>query len=140
MIVGFTTDVEGDYEHWRRVCSSSAVIEVRPDGSLALRDGTVFVFGGDAFDRGVGDVRVGTELVALKKAYPERVVLLMGNRDINKMRFTSELSLDVPPSEAFGAWWDPSAPTLAQYYEKNPGMPDTVTNRLQWALKHTLGR
>ena len=27
----------------------------------------------------------------LKKRYPDRVVLLVGNRDANKMRFTSEL-------------------------------------------------
>lgn len=27
----------------------------------------------------------------LKKKYPDRVVLLVGNRDVNKMRFTSEL-------------------------------------------------
>jgi hypothetical protein len=31
-------------------------------------------------------------MVALKKKYPDRVVLLLGNRDINKMRFTSELA------------------------------------------------
>lgn len=27
----------------------------------------------------------------LKKKYPDRVVLLVGNRDVNKMRLTSEL-------------------------------------------------
>lgn len=31
------------------------------------------------------------QLVRLKKKYPDRVVLLVGNRDVNKMRFTSEL-------------------------------------------------
>lgn len=31
------------------------------------------------------------QLVRLKEKYPERVVLLVGNRDVNKMRFTSEL-------------------------------------------------
>lgn len=31
------------------------------------------------------------QLVRLKKRHPERVVLLVGNRDANKMRFTSEL-------------------------------------------------
>jgi ERCC4-type nuclease len=31
------------------------------------------------------------QLVRLKKKYPDRVVLLVGNRDVNKMRLTSEL-------------------------------------------------
>jgi hypothetical protein len=30
-------------------------------------------------------------LTALKEKYEDRVVLIAGNRDINKMRFTSEL-------------------------------------------------
>jgi hypothetical protein len=29
--------------------------------------------------------------VRLKREHPDRVVLLVGNRDVNKMRFTSEL-------------------------------------------------
>lgn len=32
------------------------------------------------------------QLVRLKKRHPERVVLLVGNRDVNKMRLTSELA------------------------------------------------
>lgn len=31
------------------------------------------------------------QLVRLKKKHPDRVVLLVGNRDVNKMRLTSEL-------------------------------------------------
>ena len=30
----------------------------------------------------------------LKRKYPDRVTLLVGNRDVNKMRFTSELDDD----------------------------------------------
>ena len=32
-------------------------------------------------------------MVALKKKYPDRVVLLLGNRDLNKLRLTSELEI-----------------------------------------------
>lgn len=39
-----------------------------------------------------GSVRVARSLVLLKKRYPARVTLLLGNRDLNKMRLTSELA------------------------------------------------
>jgi hypothetical protein len=45
---------------------------------LSLKDDVIFVFGGDAFDKGPWDIRFGNQLVALKKRYPERVVLIIG--------------------------------------------------------------
>ena len=36
-------------------------------------------------------MRVSGELMELKQRYPERVFLLLGNRDVNKMRFAAEL-------------------------------------------------
>lgn len=53
--------------------------------------GKYFCYGGDCFDRGPGDIRVARLLVGLKRRYPERVFLIMGNRDLNKLRFASEL-------------------------------------------------
>ena len=47
------------------------------------------VHGGDSCDKGGkvgGSVRVTRTLVSLKRRYPERVTLLIGNRDANKMR------------------------------------------------------
>ena len=41
--------------------------------------------------QGVGDVQLAAQLVSLKERYPSRVTLLMGNRDINKMKLTSDL-------------------------------------------------
>lgn len=61
---------------------------------------------GDVCDKGIGSIRITRQLVALKKKYHltprnaihstkkrygERVILILGNRDINKMRWTSEL-------------------------------------------------
>ena len=66
----------------------------------------MFVFGGDAFDRGAGDLRVARLLIDLKRRYPDRVVLIIGNRDANKMRLTSELAaseLSRPLEECEGA-------------------------------------
>lgn len=44
-----------------------------------------------------GCCRCYEQLVRLKREHPERVVLLAGNRDVNKMRFTSELRDDQLP-------------------------------------------
>lgn len=41
--------------------------------------------------QGPGDLRISAALVGLKKESPDRTVLLLGNRDVNKMRFRSEL-------------------------------------------------
>jgi hypothetical protein len=46
-----------------------------------------------------GDLRVLSLLITLYDAYPHRVTLIMGNRDVNKMRLKHELSkagLDTP--------------------------------------------
>jgi hypothetical protein len=39
-------------------------------------------------------VRVVRTLVALKKKYSDRVMLILGNRDLNKMRWTSQLAFE----------------------------------------------
>ncbi len=64
--------------------------------------------------------------------------LLLGNRDINKIRFSSELNLDIAPTDAFYAWWDDKASKYDDYL-KEQKVSDAVVHRLQWALKHTLG-
>ena len=51
-----------------------------------------FVFGGDTGDKGRGTIRFVKALIALKQKYPDRVHLILGNRDLNKMRMTSELA------------------------------------------------
>lgn len=62
-----------------------------------LADRAAHPAGGDVCDKGGetgGSVRVTTSLVRLKCKYPDRVFLLLGNRDLNKMRFTSELAAE----------------------------------------------
>ncbi|EPY25988.1 hypothetical protein STCU_06377 [Strigomonas culicis] len=56
--------------------------------TLGLKDDdTHFVFGGDVFDQGA-DLMLGQCLLDLKARYPDRVHLILGNRDINKMVMT----------------------------------------------------
>lgn len=161
--LGYVTDVEGNLEYFKKFVQRSTVLDLgTADGdgdsdsdsnikslSLHLRDGCYFVYGGDAIDKGPGDIRLCRALVSLKRRYPDRVFLLVGNRDLNKLRFTAELSTDdvlersideIPPPH-----WDPNAPTLRQYLEDIAGPNETVeqintrVNRLHYLLKHTLG-
>ena len=125
--------------------------------------GDSFVFGGDVFDKGDGDIRICTELLRFKNAHPERVFLLVGNRDLNKLRLTAELAedeIDVPqPVPTY-----PRAPpqvALRDFLEqctrdgeraegqeeaesKRPRRAsgaegaNTLPNRLRWILDHTM--
>jgi hypothetical protein len=100
-------------------------------------------------DRFDGSLRLARRIVDLKKQYPDRVFFLAGNRDLNKVRFTSELSDDDmrrPYASIPGPHWDPKAPTLAQYLERlaaergvDAQSLDTKAERLRYYLTHTLG-
>ena len=50
----------------------SRVLSRSGDGSIELKEGAHFVFGGDAVDQGLGDLAFVEELVALYKKYPVR--------------------------------------------------------------------
>lgn len=62
------------------------------DGQLQVAPGCVLVFGGDSVDRGPAGLRLLRALVDVKRRQPEQVVLLAGNRDINKLRFLNEIA------------------------------------------------
>eukprot|EP00913_Durusdinium_trenchii_P021482 g20189.t2 len=149
--IGFITDCEGNYEYWQASVALSDVVGWDSDGELAFindpeKDG--FVFGGDVFDKGTGDLRIAQQLLAFKRRHPERVWLLAGNRDINKLRLTAELAeeeIDVPqPVPVY-----PRAPpqvSLRSFLEKKQqeegvrslAEVNTRANRLRWILDHTM--
>ena len=89
--IGYWTDVEGNWEYFNKLVAQSKAVQWGGSGSgsgtragvhrpLELREGCGFVFGGDCFDKGPGDIRISRLLVELKQAYPDRVALIMGNR------------------------------------------------------------
>jgi len=105
--IAYVCDVEG---HWDFFCNFVELCEgvkfklpgndgrnarTSQELELELADGWLFVFGGDACDKGPGTLRFLEAMVMLKRKYPSRVFLILGNRDLNKMRWTSELT----PSE-----------------------------------------
>ena len=127
MKIGYVTDVEGNLEYFRRYVATSQVLTENAAGELSLCDDSYFVYGGDVIDKGPGDVRLCRRLAALKRNNPGRVFLLVGNRDLNKLRLPSELD-----SRPRVPHWDP---TVKPY----DCTPDTRANRLRWLLMHTLG-
>ena len=148
--VGYVTDVEGnvDYDEWVKhsgIPRYSSRRQIR-----FTNDGAYFVFGGDAMDRCDGGMRFTRRLVA-EEAASGRRLSHCGNRDLNKVRFTSELAesdLSRPPSEIPGPHWDPRAPTLEKYLteiaaekgvEGGAAAVDNRAERMRHYLKHTLG-
>eukprot|EP00966_Prymnesium_polylepis_P267254 6173728-Prymnesium_polylepis.1 len=174
--VTFVTDIEGNWEYFERFvqqCGALAFAGGKPvfndEGAadVVLSDGWRFIHGGDTCDKGGvvgGSIRVVRTLCRLKRKYPDRVVLLLGNRDLNKLRMTSELHTS---SKYFGrelvadvVWpapWVPAAKRvtpelflrrlLAKQLECDPeevpaedvDAADTLPNRLRWMYKETMG-
>jgi hypothetical protein len=84
------SDVEGQWDKLESFCAGNPVVSLAGD-ALTVAPGCLFVFGGDAVDRGPAGQRILRALVAVKSRQPEQVVLLAGNRDINKLRLCREL-------------------------------------------------
>eukprot|EP00602_Paraphysomonas_sp_CaronLab_P009698 CAMPEP_0185024566 /NCGR_PEP_ID=MMETSP1103-20130426/7681_1 /TAXON_ID=36769 /ORGANISM="Paraphysomonas bandaiensis, Strain Caron Lab Isolate" /LENGTH=499 /DNA_ID=CAMNT_0027557573 /DNA_START=183 /DNA_END=1682 /DNA_ORIENTATION=+ len=63
----------------------------RTSNGIILKENCHFVYGGDVCDRGPGDIRVLEDIVKLKRDNPDNVHIILGNRDINKMRLLTEL-------------------------------------------------
>ena len=120
-IVAYLSDVEGLWSKLASFTEGNPHVALDARGALSVAPGAVFVFGGDAIDRGPDARRLVAALLALKERQPAQVVLLAGNRDINKMRLVRELD-GAPPAR----------------------MPDELRTRprgqiLKWIFANTMG-
>ncbi|HEY1100885.1 MAG TPA: metallophosphoesterase [Myxococcota bacterium] len=112
------SDVEGSWLRLSSFVDRCPGVYFDKLGRLVVDDDTVFVFGGDAVDRGPWSRRVVRTLLEAKLRQPEQVVLIGGNRDINKLRLPRELAGAVPkraPPELLSA----SKPTLLRWIFNN---------------------
>jgi hypothetical protein len=126
--VGYVTDVEGNISYWQRYIDHSEVLSRTAAGVLELRDNCYIVYGGDTCDRGCGDLQVLNDLIYLKETYPDRVHLLMGNRDINKLRFAVALTPQVLSLRPACYWAGPSAGL-----DTNPDFQlNDVVSKVKW--------
>ncbi|EPX58373.1 hypothetical protein D187_004129 [Cystobacter fuscus DSM 2262] len=90
--VAYLTDVEGLWEKLASFCRDNPHVSLEAGGRLVVRPGATFVYGGDALDRGPDGRRVVRTLLNAWREFPTQVVLLAGNRDINKLRLVRELN------------------------------------------------
>ena len=89
--IAYLTDVEGVWEKLVSFCHDNPHVWLDPEQRLGVRTGSTFVYGGDAVDRGPDGRRVLRVLLEAWRRFPSQVVLLAGNRDINKLRLGREL-------------------------------------------------
>lgn len=119
----YCCDVEGNWQHWENYLSISLVLRREEEGGrLVLRDDCHFVFGGDVCDRGAGDIRVMRDLVELRERYADRVHLIMGNRDVNKLRLRFELADHTLKNSLGNVYWVP----------KTLSTGNTAPDKLKW--------
>lgn len=116
-MIAYLTDVEGRWDKLVSFTSENPAVSL-VDGELRLADGATFVFGGDAIDRGPHARRIVSLLVNAKRKYGARVVLLAGNRDINKTRLVTELG--------------------GKPHHRAPPLPNRV-ELLKWTFANTMG-
>lgn len=155
-ITAFLTDAEGSMIYWNKYLAMSKVLHRCPDTKRVrfadLNGTTRFVYGGDAFDKGGDDVVFAEELLQLKGDFPDRVTLIAGNRDINKMNFGSYFTdaaiaaLGPDPAAIpipFFMAHDPKAVPYATFLQQSKGKysPTSVTklSYFHWRLECTMG-
>jgi len=147
----FVTDVEGDLRFFKKQIHESHLVRFSDPEETTLEfinnnPHEIFVFGGDVCDRG-DDISVAMMLINFKQSYPDRVILIVGNRDANKTRFSNELPLN--PSavllDDIDAVIKPegASKTFAQFLEETQKstakVHNTPLNRLKWILSCTMG-
>ena len=103
---------------------------------------SMLVFGGDLWDKGGFDLYVTRQLLDLKRRYPDRVLWVIGNRDINKLRIPQELGLPSSSSKISvpyhpGLIWFQGSGRVGD--PDGPLPPNEPGERLKWILGQTMG-
>ena len=148
-ICAYLTDVEGNLDYFHKYVGISKVItwvDSKKNRLKFKQDNSMFVFGGDTQDRGIGDIRFVNILLKFKDEYPDRVEFIIGNRDANKIRFYSELSEKITKTnkylskyDKFPYWVDEKERiSIREYLEKN-NYEINIVNRLKYILEYTMG-
>jgi len=87
----YLTDTEGRLDNLNGVLKARGLKMVR--GRLEFTDkSSQLVFGGDLTDRGAASIRLVRMLTDLKERHPDRVSLIWGNRDVNKLAMPRDLA------------------------------------------------
>jgi len=140
-VVEYFTDVEGNWDYFTSILERSKVLRKDGAGEWILVDDGYIVHGGDACDKGSGDIRIIKLLTKLKRQYPDRVFLILGNRDTNKLRFGSEMAeaeVNDTVKEGIG-YWDAKLKPFTEWLAAEEGREPGALTTLQWMLECTMG-
>lgn len=129
--VAFLSDLEGSARKLSAFLHAHPAFVRGAEGRPHLAPGWRFVHGGDVPDRFAGSIEVAEELVRLKDEAPDRVTLIAGNRDLNKIRLLSELSP--------GGLRSPAPVRHGDWQKWLGGRQPTRAGRLRWILARTMG-
>eukprot|EP00929_Paragymnodinium_shiwhaense_P008918 TRINITY_DN112906_c0_g1_i1.p1 TRINITY_DN112906_c0_g1~~TRINITY_DN112906_c0_g1_i1.p1 ORF type:complete len:1070 (-),score=199.36 TRINITY_DN112906_c0_g1_i1:368-3577(-) len=142
--IEYLTDVEGNWDYFLKFVEFSDALHWSGPGrgpwgpgTLELRAGCGLVFGGDAVDKGPGDIRFVKTMLDLRRRYPGRVWFVLGNRELNKLRFFAELAAG-ESGHNFLAYWDTKTETYASYRERL-SLEDNLVTTLRWMLDCNMG-
>jgi hypothetical protein len=127
-VIAYLTDVEGMWGRFASFATGNPALRLAGD-ALELSPGATFVFGGDAIDRGPHGRLIVRTLLDARARHGERVILLAGNRDINKLRLVRELAGHPParlPLELRGA---PRPQLLRWIFANTMGARDAFEHR-----------
>eukprot|EP00929_Paragymnodinium_shiwhaense_P003487 TRINITY_DN104022_c0_g1_i1.p1 TRINITY_DN104022_c0_g1~~TRINITY_DN104022_c0_g1_i1.p1 ORF type:complete len:518 (-),score=78.16 TRINITY_DN104022_c0_g1_i1:52-1605(-) len=144
-VLEFLSDVEGNWQYLQALVARSEILSWSSEDAslLQLADHGFFVFGGDAPDKGPGDIRVTKALVLLQRQHPDRVFLIAGNRDVNKLRLMAELaSGEFPDQDPLpyldDSSWQGKKQQFADYLAERK-LERTRWTALQWLVEKTMG-
>jgi nicotinate (nicotinamide) nucleotide adenylyltransferase len=107
----YVTDLEGNRAPIDTLVAQNNLKLV--DGVLDFSDTTShLVFGGDLVDRGPDSIKLREWMISMKEKYPERVTLLWGNRDLNKLALLRDLDgLKILENKEYKTWLENEAVT-----------------------------
>lgn len=129
MRIAYLTDVEGQWAKLESFAANNPHVSLDSAGRLQVASGARFVFGGDAVDRGAAARRIVAALLDVKRRQPDQVVLLAGNRDINKMRLVTELAGLPPPRTPTDVQRGPRAALLRWIFDNTMGARQAFRHR-----------
>ena len=126
--ISWLSDVEGQWDKLQSFCAQNPLVSLDGD-RLEVAPGAVFVFGGDAVDRGPAGRRILRALVAVLRRQPGQVVLLAGNRDLNKLRLARELRGFPPGRTPEELRRGPRGPLLRWIFQNTMGAAQAFAHR-----------
>jgi hypothetical protein len=127
--IAYLTDTEGIWPKLLTFLERNPFVWLDPNERLCVKPGAVFVFGGDAIDRGPDSRRLVNLFIEAKERQPDQVILLAGNRDLNKLRLRRELAGFPPRRATEDVVQGPRAELLRWIFANTMGAKDAFAHR-----------